>query len=97
MANRSWAEKLAVVRAFEASGKSRQEFCRGLGLPPTTLDGWRKLAREQERLLPVEVAPGTWGAQAEVVVALSNGRRVEVGRGFDPEMLVQVLSAAERG
>ncbi len=97
---RSWAEKLAVVRAFEASGKPRQEFCRAIGLAPTTLDGWRQRARESQiahqRLVPLEVKPGGWGAGAGVAIELANGRRIEVRPGFDAETLVQVLAVAER-
>jgi len=65
---RSWAEKLAVVRAFEASGKPRQEFCRAIGLAPTTMDGWRQRARESQRLVPLEVKPGGWGGGAWVAL-----------------------------
>ncbi len=94
---RSWAEKLAVVRAFEASGKPRQEFCRAIGLAPTTLDGWRQRARESQRLVPLEVKPGGWGGGAGVAIELANGRRIEVRPGFDAETLAQVLAVAERG
>jgi hypothetical protein len=56
---------------------------------------------EQSRLVAVELASGVATVSAgeshgALTVLLSNGRRVEVGRGFDAATLAQLVSVLER-
>jgi hypothetical protein len=104
---RSRAEAEQLVAAYEASGLSRVEFCRQQGLSLATLARYRKRQRQAQgaaatgnRWLAVEVSgvstavgSGTTGGLA---IALPGGRRIEVGRGFDAQTLVQLLGVLER-
>ena len=56
---------------------------------------------EQSRLVAVELAAGVATVSAgecpgALTVLLSNGRRVEVGRGFDAATLAQLVTVLER-
>lgn len=102
---RSRAEAGQLVAEYEASGLSRTQFCRERGLSLVTLARYRKRQAQGgtapgNRWLAVEVsdtAPTpTTAAGSGLAVALPGGRRIEVGRGFDADTLVQLLSVLER-
>lgn len=103
---RSRAEAEELVREFEASGLTRQAFCTGRGLSVTTLDKYRRrvgaatrgTARSAGRLVAVEVMPGVSASKLSSVlcVELANGRRIEVGSGFDAATLKRLLSVLEQ-
>ena len=104
---RSRAEVDRLVAEYEASGLSRQEFCLKQGLALVTLDRYRKRRRHgretssgNSRLINVELSDaqqlGGRGQDSELAVVLSGGRRIEVRRGFDPEMLGQLVRVLEQ-
>ena len=103
---RSRAEAEQLVAEYEASGVSREEFCRQQGLSLATLARYRKRRRAQGeaaskgRWLAVELggagpAAGS-GAASGLAVRLSSGRRIEIARGFDAPTLMQLLELLER-
>lgn len=95
-----------MVAEYESSGLSRIEFCRERGVALSTLGRYRSRQQRQapagsNALLAVEVcgrAPAPIAASGSPLgVVLRNGRRIEVGRGFDTgvlEQLVRVLEGA---
>jgi hypothetical protein len=103
---RSRAEVARLVAEFEASGLGRQEFCTKHGLSLSTLSRHRKRRQLRSesatsgRLVAVEIAhakpshvsPRT----SEVVVLLSNERKIEVRGGFDPKVLQQLVRTLEQ-
>ncbi len=98
--SRAEAEQLAVE--FEASGMSRVEFCQDHGLALSTLARYQTRRRQEQR---GDRSPGRWvavelasprPADRGLAVVLANGRRVEVGRGFDADTLTQLVSVLER-
>ncbi len=102
---RSRAEAGQLVAEYETSGLSRADFCRERGLSLATLVRYRKRQAQGEtapgnRWVAVEVfgtAPALAAAAGSgLAVALSGGRRIEVGRGFDARTLVQLLGVLER-
>ena len=103
---RSRAEAEELVREFEASGLRRQVFCAGRGLSVAALDKYRRhvaaatqeAASSEGRLLAVEVMPGNSASKVSTAlcVELANGRRIEVGSGFDGETLKRLLSVLEQ-
>ncbi|MEX2263881.1 MAG: hypothetical protein WD696_18145 [Bryobacteraceae bacterium] len=103
---RSRAEVEQLVAEYEASGLSRAEFCRKHGLSLTTLNRYRKRRPAQGEATGVNgwVAVELRGARTAtgsdegsgLALALPGGRRIEVGRGFDGETLVQLLGLLER-
>lgn len=104
---RSRAEVDQLIAEYEASGLSRREFCTKHGLTVVTLDRYRKRRRERiescpddKRFLRVELCGGKPAGGAgqgnEVAVVLRSGRRIELRRGFDAEVLVQLMQVLEQ-
>jgi hypothetical protein len=105
---RSRSEAAALVSEFEASGLSRQEFCRRRGLAVGTLDKYRRRVHGGSRsvagpMIPVEVAPsprreasGDVDGESPFVVESRSGRRIEVRRGFDAGTLERLLAVLDR-
>jgi len=100
---RSRTEAEELVREFEASGLRRQAFCAGRGLSVAALDKCRRQygqvsARSEGRLVAVEVMPGNSASKVSTAlcVELPNGRRIEVGSGFDAATLEGLLAVLER-
>jgi hypothetical protein len=90
----------------------RSEFCRSHGIALSTLNRHLKKQHKKNpigdedvsrsRLVAVELAgaPAPVAAASErqgaLTVLLSNGRRVEVGSGFDDAMLSRLVTVLER-
>jgi transposase-like protein len=103
---RSRAEVAQLVGEYEASGLSRQEFCRKHGLALSTLQRHqkrrqqaRKAARDS-RFVTVELSSAesedSSRAGSELTVVLSGGRRIEVKPGFEANMLQQLIRLLEQ-
>ena len=100
---RSRAEAGQLVAEYEASGLSQVEFCQKQGLSLATLARYRKRqaqggAAPGNRWVTVEVsgASATLERSSGLAVVLPDGRRIEIGRGFDSRTLVQLLGVLER-
>ena len=100
---RSRAEAEQLVREYEASGRTRQVFCAERGLRVAALDKYRRrygqgTTENEGRLVAVEVMPGASANRLGSVlyVELANGRRIEVGSGFDAATLKRLLSVLEQ-
>ena len=105
---RSRAEIQQLMAEFEASGLGRTAFCQQRGLSLSTLARYRKRQEQKaaetaegKRWLAVEVSGSAAVAGAErassLAVVLRDGRRIEVGRGFDAGTLQRLLAVVERG
>src|SRR6266852_3125507 len=87
--HRSRAEADQVVAEYEASGLSREAFCKQKDVRLKTLDRYVARYRRQkadgseaQRWVAVEV-DGSSRCGGELSVVLARGRRIEVKRGFD--------------
>ena len=101
-----------LAALYRKSGMGRSEFCRSHGMALSTLARHlKKQSSEQRlsvnsidgesRLIAVELAAmsasaATGKQRSALTVLLSNGRKVEVGSGFDAETLAELVSALER-
>jgi hypothetical protein len=90
-----------LVEAYRSGDLGRRAFCDRAGIAVTTLDYYlrreNERLRKKQRLLPVVVTVKPEEIQApEIAVVARNGRRVEVRRGFDPELLLRVIGVLER-
>jgi hypothetical protein len=98
---RSRAEADQLAAEYEASGLSREVFCKQREIPLKTLARYVTRYRKQkagavpQRWVAVEVA-GHSGSGSELSVLVSGGRRIEVQRGFDPGTLRQLVAALEQ-
>ena len=105
-ARRSRAEVDQLVAEYEASGLTRQEFCARHGLALATLDRYRKRRQQRResssadsRFIRVELAgakQATSHSSSDLIVLLSNARQIEVKRGFDADMLAQLVRVLEQ-
>ncbi len=100
---RTKLETEQLVAEFEKSGLSRKAFSREHGISVHTLDAYRNRLRKRRndgegsnRLLPVEISEQLRTGGSELTVALSNGRRIEVSRGFDTGTLKRLMDLLER-
>jgi hypothetical protein len=100
--HRSRAEADQVVAEYEASGLSREAFCKQKDVRLKTLDRYVTRYRKQkadgsevQRWVAVEVAVHN-GCGGELSVLLSHGRRIEVKRGFDAGTLRQLVAVLEQ-
>jgi hypothetical protein len=91
-----------LAAEYEASGLTREAFCRERDVPLKTLCRYVTKYRRQKadtvqspRLVQVEVtAPAT--VSSVLTVLLSGGRRIEVSRGFDAGTLRQLVTVLEQ-
>jgi hypothetical protein len=101
---RSRTEVEQLVTEYEASGASQTEFCRTHGLALSTLHRYckrRRQAADRERgvarwvavEVPDQLRNGDDGSG--LALLLASGRRIEIGRGFDPSTLEQLLRVLE--
>lgn len=109
---RGRAEISRLARSYRASGLGRSEFCRHHGLALSTLSRHLRKQFEEEAGRDSDVvgrSPLVEVNLAEVVnpvcdvdrvaslkVLLSNGRKVEVGYGFDEQTLRRLVAVLER-
>jgi hypothetical protein len=95
-----------LVAEHEASGLTRDVFCQQRGLSVVTLDKYRRRVQKWAQsgagpMLPVEVVLPTGSNCAArgsfvLVIESRNGRRIEVGRGFDAETLERLLTILDK-
>ena len=109
---RSRQEIARLAALYRESGMGRSEFCRRHGMALSTLarhlnkpSGKRRVSENsmsgESRLISVELAAMSASTATEkqhspLMVLLPNGRRVEVGSGFDAETLAELVHALER-
>lgn len=109
---RSRAEIARVASSYRASGLDRSEFCRRHGLALSTLNRHLQREFEEDAsrdsdvvgrgaLVEVKLAEvvspiSNVDRPTSLTVLLSNGRRVEVGDGFDDQTLRRLVAVLER-
>lgn len=86
------------VRAFEASGQTRQGYCDRRGLAVGSLDYWRRrlllssrVAAEVSAFVPLQMHSTSPSGEA-LLLECVGGARLRLPRDCDPLWLVQVLS-----
>ena len=98
---RSRREADELAAEYEASGLTQREFCKRRDVSLKSLARYLKRFRqgpakaaEPQRWVAVEMAE-SGVSQSGLSVVLGPGRRIEVGRGFDPVTLQQLLMALQ--
>jgi hypothetical protein len=101
---RSRAEADALAAEYEASGLSRQEFCQQRQVAFKTLARYLSQSRKRlaaavpaasARLVRVQVEPPK-KAEGELTVIVPGGRQIVVRRGFDADLLQQLVAVLEQ-
>jgi hypothetical protein len=96
-----------IVSEFATSGMPQIEFCGSRGISRSTLDRHLIKQRAQDqgsragnRLLAVEIRAASGSSAGQygggLVVGLTNGRRIEVNRGFDAATLERLLTVLDK-
>lgn len=94
-------EALAVVDAWERSGKSLSRFAREHGLVPNRISRWASRLKAGSgggmRFHPVRLVEGHRGGERPdaIEVVLADGQRVRVPAGFAAADLERVLAVLE--
>jgi transposase-like protein len=87
-----------LVAEFRESGLSRAAFALRVGVHPNTVTNWLRREAddgESHRIVPVRVKVATADPTGEIEIILRSGIRIGVRRGFDRDVLLDVLSALE--
>jgi hypothetical protein len=91
-----------MAAEYEASGLSREEYCRQRDVAMKTLARYivryrkqKSAGSEPQRWVAVELA-GPRECGGELSVLLSGGRRIEVKPGFDAGTLRQLVAVLEQ-
>lgn len=96
-----------IVSEFATSGMPQSEFCGSRGISRSSLDRHLRKQRAQDqgsragnRLLAVEIRAASGSSAGQygggLVVGLTNGRRIEVNRGFDAATLERLLTVLDK-
>ena len=109
---RGRAEIARVAGLYRSSGLGRSAFCRRYGMALSTLNRHLTKQQQHEEhhdadgvgrspLVEVELAAavspiGTGDQPGSLTVLLSNGRRVEIGDGFNDETLLRLVAVLEQ-
>lgn len=88
-----------------ASGLPISAFCRERGIAPASLFAWRRrLSGGEPVFKPVKIAAAPTparrggdddGGEGAIELRLTGERRLMVRRGFDPQLLMEVIRALE--
>ena len=93
-----------LLKGYEESGLSRQEYCRREGMPVTTLDYYRQRSTRKaaaarrvaaSQLVKVKLEAAAADPQGGFTLVLSNGRRIESGWSFGDADLARLIRIAE--
>ena len=89
--------------AWQRSGLTQREYCKGQGLSEWSFSDWkRRLTRKETpgvSFVPVAVSgsnPGRCGSSSSLTLVVDSRYRVEVGEGFSGETLSRLLSVLGR-
>lgn len=96
----AWHKWRDLIERQRASGLSVAVFCRRDGVAASSFFAWkRKLGSTPATPVFVEATvagtPPPPRSAGRVEVRLRGGRRVRVGRGFDRDLLAEVVAALE--
>jgi hypothetical protein len=102
MQKRTAEEVERLVKGYEESGLSRQEYCRREGIAVTTFDYYRHRSKRKTqpsaagaRLVNVKLEATPIQAQSIFSLVLANGRRIECAWSFSDADLARLIRIAE--
>ena len=101
---RGVAERRRLLTRYERSGLSQKAFCQRHGVALSTLQYWRRRARDTDQeptptFVEIPQVTGTAGVrsvEAAVFIELPGGVRLEVPAGTDAQWLSGLLRAMGR-
>jgi hypothetical protein len=104
MRKRTAEEVERMVKGYEESGLSREEYCRREGMPVTTLDYYRQRSARRlaaarrtgaSSLVKVKLKAAPMQAPGVFTLVLGNGRRIESGWNFGDAEMARLIRIAE--
>lgn len=95
-----WSEHLL---GWQASGQSQREYCRERDLKLSGFGYWRRRLRNPDTVpgfVPVQLddrVSSSWEpGSAALRLVTAQGHRIEIGAGFDPGVLAELLRVLAR-
>ena len=103
MQKRSAEEVEQMLRGYEESGVSREEYCARLGIRVSTFDYYRQREtrknaakrRAAAKLVRVTVEPAATQVASIFTLVLANGRRIESSWNFSETELGRLIRIVE--
>lgn len=104
MQKRTAEEVERMLKGYEGSGLSRQQYCRREGIPVTTLDYYRQRSsrkaaaagkRAASKLVEVKVEAATVETRSVFRLVLANGRHIESDWNFGDGEMARLIRIAE--
>ena len=71
--NRSEQEWFRLVSAQERSGQTQEQYCRSIGISPTSFQRWRQRRQRRDTAKFIEVKPESSSAGAKVELEVPGG------------------------
>ena len=101
---RSWSpeEKAEILQRFHSSGLSREAFSRKERIASSVLSYWLQKQSQGELtepkigLVPVQVKTKDRDGHPTIEIIVRSGQRIRVAKGFDTEVLKQVISLLDQ-
>ncbi|MEJ2649742.1 MAG: hypothetical protein P8016_15205 [Sedimentisphaerales bacterium] len=87
---RFWQKHIA---AWRQSGQSQKEYCRNQKLKKSTLGYWRTLLSREKGFIEI---PIKIESRSTIDIIINGGIKIQVRKGFDPELLVQTIRVMEQ-
>ena len=101
MKKRTAEEIERLLRGYEESGLSRQQYCQQEGIPVTTFDYYRQRSRRKTGaqrtagFVKVKLKAAPMQSQSVFTLTLANGRRIESVWTFSDAHLARLIRIAE--
>ena len=103
MQKRTAEEVERMLKGYEESGLSRQQYCRREGMAVTTLDYYRQRSTRKaaaggkatSKLVKVKLEAAAVETRSVFTLLLANGRRIESGWKFGDEELARLIRIVE--
>lgn len=103
MQKRAAEEVERMLKGYEESGLSRQQYCRREGIPVTRLDYYRQRSsrkaaagrRAASKLVEIKLEAAAVATRGVFTLVLVNGRRIESGWNFGDDEMARLIRIAE--
>jgi hypothetical protein len=93
----AWEKWTRIIEEQRVSGLTVARFCEARGIPASSFFPWRKRLRGAPAAAAFVEAKVRGETGGGITIELVDGRRVMVSRGFDRDLLLDVIGALESG
>lgn len=81
------------ITAWRQNGQSQKEYCRIEKLKISTFGYWRTRLSKEKRFIEI---PIKIESQPTIDIVINDGIKIQVKKGFDPDLLAQTIRVLEQ-